>query len=64
MINAYAQWRPQQYENLVLQLNVDNLLDKTYYDRSSYAANSRRGGGIDPVYAPGRTVSLGVTMDF
>lgn len=64
VVNAYAQWRPQQYENVVVQLNVDNLFDKTYYERSSYVANSERGGGIRPIYAPGRTVSLGVTVDF
>lgn len=64
IVNAYAEWRPEQYENIAVQLNVDNLFDKNYYERSSYVENDLRGGGIDPIYAPGRTVSLGVKMDF
>ena len=48
---------------------VDNLFDRTYYERSSYVERDVFRGGvlardIDPLYAPGRTVTLGVKMEF
>ncbi len=63
VVNAYAEWTPQSYENLALRLSVDNLFDENYYERSGYAASSSR-GGIDPVYAPGRTVTFGASLKF
>ncbi len=63
VVNVYAEWTPATYENLSVRLNVDNLFDKNYYERSSYAASSNR-GGIDPVFAPGRTVSLQAALKF
>lgn len=62
VVNAYAAWRPAQYENVVVRLGVDNLLDKAYYERSSYGRNLVR--DVYPLYAPGRTVTLGLTLDF
>lgn len=62
VLNAYAEWRPASYENVVLRLGVDNLLDKTYYERSSYGRNTVR--DVKPLYAPGRTVTLGAKLDF
>ncbi|MCT4333278.1 TonB-dependent receptor [Paracoccus sp. YLB-12] len=62
VLNAYAEWRPASYENVVVRLGVDNLLDKAYYERSSYGRNTER--DVTPLYAPGRTVTLGLTMDF
>jgi hemoglobin/transferrin/lactoferrin receptor protein len=63
VVNVYAEWMPQSYENLALRLSVDNLFDENYYERSSYAASSNR-GGIDPVYAPGRTITVGASLKF
>ncbi|MDF3852807.1 TonB-dependent receptor domain-containing protein [Paracoccus sp. P2] len=63
VVNAYAEWTPQAYENVAVRLSVDNLFDKNYYERSGYAANDRN-GGIEPVWAPGRTITLGTTMKF
>lgn len=63
VVNAYAEWTPPSYSKVVVRLGVDNLFDKTYFERSSYATSSTR-GGIDPVYAPGRTVTLGATVKF
>ncbi|OCW57385.1 TonB-dependent receptor domain-containing protein [Hoeflea olei] len=63
VVNAYAEWTPQQWENATLRLSVDNLFDETYYERSSYAASSAR-GGIDPVWAPGRTFTVQLTTTF
>ncbi|MGA0614207.1 TonB-dependent receptor domain-containing protein [Paracoccus sp. KR1-242] len=62
VVNLYGEWRPQNYENVVLHLGVDNLLDETYYERSSYVQYDAR--SVYPLYAPGRTVTLGLTMDF
>lgn len=62
VVNAYAEWRPATYENVVVRLGVDNLLDKTYYERSSYVQYSPR--DVEPLYAPGRTVTLGLNLDF
>ncbi len=62
VVNAYAEWRPEDYQNVVVRLGVDNLFDKTYFERTSYAQFARR--EVYPVYAPGRTVTLGVSMDF
>lgn len=62
VVNAYAEWRPQNYQNIAVHLNVDNLFDETYYERSSYVQFDPR--GVKPAYAPGRTVTLGVKMAF
>lgn len=69
VVNLYGEWRPENYENVVVHLNVDNLFDRTYYERSSYVERDIYRGGslvrdIDPLYAPGRTVTLGVKMEF
>ncbi|WP_411034134.1 TonB-dependent receptor domain-containing protein [Shinella sp. BYT-45] len=63
VVNAYAEWTPPSYENVTLRVGVDNLFDKKYFERSSYAASSNR-GGIDPVYAPGRTITLHAGVKF
>lgn len=62
VLNAYAEWRPASYDNVVLRVGVDNLLDKAYYERSSYGRNTIR--DVTPLYAPGRTVTLGLNLDF
>lgn len=62
VVNLYGEWRPENYQNVALHLNVDNLFDETYYERSSYVQYSPR--NVFPLYAPGRTVTLGVKMDF
>ncbi len=63
MVNAYAEWNPPINENLTLRVGVENLFNETYYERSSYAASTSR-GGIDPVYAPGRTFTFQTALKF
>jgi hemoglobin/transferrin/lactoferrin receptor protein len=63
VVNAYAEWRPETLRGATLRLGVDNLFDEAYYERASYAESSAR-GGIDPIFAPGRSVTLSATMDF
>lgn len=69
VVNLYGEWRPENYQNVAVHLGVDNLFDRTYYERSSYGERDVVRGGvlardIDPLYAPGRTITLGVKMDF
>ncbi len=69
VLNLYGEWRPENYENIAVHLNIDNVFDRNYYERSSYVERDVFRGGvlardINPLYAPGRTVTLGVKMDF
>lgn len=69
VVNLYGEWRPQNYENIAVNLGINNVFDRTYYERSSYGERDVVRGGalvrnIDPLYAPGRTITLGVKMDF
>ena len=69
VVNLYGEWRPANYENVTLHLGIDNLFDRSYYERSSYVQRDVFRGGvlardIDPMYAPGRTVTLGVGLAF
>lgn len=63
VFNAYAEWTPEAYKNASFRLTVDNIFNKNYYERSSYAMSSNR-GGIDPIYAPGRTVTVQASIKF
>lgn len=62
VLNLYGEWRPEAYQNVAVHLGVDNVFDRTYSERSSYVQYSAR--GVQPMYAPGRTVTLGVKLDF
>lgn len=69
VVNVYGEWRPESYKNVAVHLGIDNLFDRTYYERSSYGERDVIIGGvlardINPLYAPGRTVTLGVKLDF
>jgi hemoglobin/transferrin/lactoferrin receptor protein len=64
VVNAYAEWHPEANENLRVRLGVDNLFDATYYERSSYISRALGARDVQPLLAPGRTVTLGVSMEF
>lgn len=64
VVNLYGEWRPASYQNVAVHLGIDNLFDETYYERSSYVQRVRGTREIDPMYAPGRTITLGLKMDF
>ncbi|WP_252733810.1 TonB-dependent receptor domain-containing protein [Paracoccus marinaquae] len=64
VVNVYGEWRPESHDNMVVRLGIDNLFDEDYYERSSYVERDRGGRDIDPLYAPGRTVTLGLNVDF
>jgi hemoglobin/transferrin/lactoferrin receptor protein len=63
VVNAYAEWTPPAFDNMTLRIGVENLFNETYYERSGYATSSAR-GGIEPVYAPGRTVTFHTALKF
>ena len=63
VVNAYAEWHPPINENITLRVGVENLFDETYFERASYATSTAR-GGIDPVFAPGRTFTFKTTFTF
>ncbi len=63
VVNAYAEWNPPINENITLRVGVENLFDEVYYERSSFARSDNR-GGIDPVYAPGRTFTFHTAITF
>ena len=64
VVNAYAEWSPEQLQGGALRLGVDNLFDETYYERGSYVIRAVPGRDIQPAYAPGRTISLSITKSF
>lgn len=64
VVNAYAEWTPPATPNLSLRLGVDNLFDEEYYERSSYIERDMGSRYVYPVYAPGRTVTLGLKLNF
>lgn len=63
VVNVYGEWSPRAHENVSIRLGIDNLFDRTYFERTSFAPNSGR-GGIGAINAPGRTVTLGAAMRF
>lgn len=63
VVNTYAEWTPPSYENMSIRVGVENLFNETYYERTGFAASSNR-GGIDPVYAPGRTFTFHTAVKF
>lgn len=64
VVNAYAEWTPAQLAGTRLRLGIDNIFDETYYERSSYVQRARGSSLIEPAFAPGRTVTLGVSKSF
>lgn len=64
VVNTYAEWAPPQWQGAAIRLGVDNLLDENYYERTSYVARQAGTRDIQPALAPGRTVTLGLTMNF
>ncbi|MEQ9245282.1 MAG: TonB-dependent receptor, partial [Nitratireductor sp.] len=63
VVNTYAEWTPPSYENMTIRVGVENLFDETYFERTGFAASSSR-GGIEPVYAPGRTFTFHTAVKF
>ncbi|QGA58803.1 TonB-dependent receptor domain-containing protein [Brucella sp. 2280] len=63
VVNAYAEWNPPAVKNMTLRVGVENLFNENYYERTSFAPSKNR-GGIDPVWAPGRTFTFQTAFKF
>ena len=64
VVNTHAAWAPPQMNGATIRLGIDNLFDENYYERSSYVARQAGTRDVQPALAPGRTVTLGLTMEF
>lgn len=63
VVNAYAEWNPPAVKNMTLRVGVENLFNENYYERTSFAPSQNR-GGIDAVWAPGRTFTFQTAFKF
>ncbi|MBO0343958.1 TonB-dependent receptor plug domain-containing protein [Roseibium limicola] len=61
VVNAYAEYKPKQFEALSLRLGVDNIFDETYADRATYGQEYAT---ITPMYEPGRSFRLSGTLRY
>lgn len=59
-VDAYAEWKPSAYKGLGIRLGIDNVFDQRYTERSGFGSTSR----LNPVYAPGRTMTLKASLQF
>jgi len=61
VLNLFAAWTPQSHENIEVRLDVRNVFDETYANRSSDGLGQ---GNIVQLNEPGRTVALTLTTKF
>ncbi|WP_068118982.1 TonB-dependent receptor domain-containing protein [Tropicimonas marinistellae] len=61
VVNLFAEYRPQQMDNLSVRLDVRNLFDQTYSRRTSDGVGYYR---VYPLTEPGRTVALTARITF
>ena len=55
VVNAYAEYKPKQFEFLSLRLEASNIFDETYADRATYGQEY---DSVTPIYEPGRSFRL------
>lgn len=61
VVNAFAEWTPRRVDGLTIRAGVTNLFDEQYADSATYGQEF---GTIDPLYEPGRSVTLKATYRF
>lgn len=61
VVNLFATYQPQQFDNLWIRFGIDNVLDETYANRSNSGSGST---DIIPFNEPGRTVSVLAKLTF
>ena len=59
--NLYAQWYPQDLDNLTLRLDVKNLFDRTYVARATSGVDN---SSAIPFNEPGRSFQVTAKLDF
>ncbi|PVB62398.1 TonB-dependent receptor [Labrenzia sp. 011] len=55
VFNAYAEYKPKQFEYLSLRVEANNIFDENYADRATYGQEY---DSITPLYEPGRSFRL------
>lgn len=55
VVNAYAEYAPEQIEALSLRLEANNIFDEAYADRATYGQEY---ASITPLFEPGRSLRL------
>ncbi len=48
VVNIYTEWTPPAFENVSLRFGVDNLFDKTYFERAGYGDGPRASPSRSP----------------
>lgn len=61
VVNAYAEYKPKQFEYLSLRLDALNLFDETYADRATYGQEY---DSVTPLYEPGRSFRLSARLRY
>ena len=59
--NLYAQWYPEQFENLTLRMDIKNLFDRTYVARATSGVDN---SSAVPFNEPGRSFQVTAKLDF
>lgn len=61
ILNAYAEYKPEQFEALSLRVEANNIFDRKYADRASYGQEYST---VTPMYEPGRSFRLSGTLRY
>ncbi|WP_432690541.1 TonB-dependent receptor domain-containing protein [Pseudooceanicola sp. C21-150M6] len=61
VVNLFASYKPRQFDNLELRLDVRNVFDETYSKRSADGIDFSR---VTPLTEPGRTIAVSLTTRF
>jgi hemoglobin/transferrin/lactoferrin receptor protein len=60
VVNAFVEYRPEQFDHLTLRAEVKNLFDETYADRATYGQDY----GVSALLEPGRSFRFTATARF
>ncbi|MES0885114.1 TonB-dependent receptor domain-containing protein [Roseibium sp. SCP14] len=55
VVNAYAEYKPEQFDFLSVRFEASNIFDETYSDRATYGGEYE---SVTPLYEPGRSFRL------
>lgn len=58
VVNAFVEYTPPRSPNFTIRAEINNLFDEQYADRASYGQEFVEPFGLDPLFEPGRSVSV------
>lgn len=61
VFNAYAEYKPKQFEYLSIRFDALNIFDETYADRGTYGQEY---DSVTPLYEPGRSFRLSARLRY